>query len=146
MNKPEIIDGYGKYVNHDGILSEEAQTLADKIASTNLRETLEKTKDKDGKQILSRHTISLLRRDYEFASRIEVMSKLAQRDADTEPDREHCREISDRIIVRFKDLVKKKKAENPFCDGSRPTNEKGVGGRTWDEACDTILKAIEEGK
>jgi len=50
------------------------------------------------------------------------------------------------IIANFKALVEKLKAENPFCDGSRPTNEKGVGGRTWDEVCDTILKAIEEGK
>ena len=60
--------------------------------------------------------------------------------------RQHYLNDAARIIARFKALVEEVRAENPFCDGSRPTNEKGVGGRTWDEACDTILKAIEEGK
>ncbi len=86
QDKLPLVIGFGKYAGDancaDDDILPESQKIADEIATRNLKDVDIVSRDSDGKQILSRHTISLLLRDFKHTTRIEAMSKLAQREAD----------------------------------------------------------------
>lgn len=82
IKKAPIEYGSCGYEGDGETLHPEAEALATELATRWLKETCSKSVGKDGHQILSKRTISLLNRDYQFAARIEAVAKLAQLDAD----------------------------------------------------------------